>query len=115
MVAGKIKDKVNSRWIANFIALFGLIEPVLMGTLIISCIPIPEIIALLIALAALILHYFSNLMMLLYYRKITMIDPEFSRWVKVYRKTNITLQILGSVFSFRMYKLFYSGIFGLDS
>jgi len=36
VVAGKIKDKTNSRWLANFIALFSLLEPFLMVTLVIS-------------------------------------------------------------------------------
>lgn len=36
VLAGKIKDKTNSRWFANLIALFGLIEPFLIATLIIT-------------------------------------------------------------------------------
>lgn len=115
VIASKIKDRLNSRWIANFLALFGIIEPALIITLFVSCIAISRYVATIITAVALICHYILNLSMLIYFKKVTLKDAEFSRWVKVYRKTKIALACLGTIFSFRMYKLFYSGIFGIDS
>ncbi|CAI2380785.1 unnamed protein product [Moneuplotes crassus] len=115
VIAGKIKDKNHTRVIANLIALYGLVEPALMLTLFISCIFIGKMIPSILAIVALILHYCLNLTMLIRYKTSMMNDKEFSRWILVYRKTKITILILGTAGSFRAFKIFYAGLFGLDS
>ena len=115
VIAGKIKDKIQCRFIANLIALFGLVEPALMLTLFISWIIIDKYLPAILAIVALVLHYLLNLTMLIWFKTITMKDAEFSRWILVYRKTRITLWILGGAWSFRLFKIFYAGLFGLDS
>lgn len=61
------------------------------------------------------LHYCLNFTMLIKYNSSTMIDKEFSRWILVYRKTKRTILTLGTAGSFRSFKIFYGGLFGLDS
>jgi hypothetical protein len=96
VLAGKIKDKTHSRWLANFLALFGILEPFVMITLLISSAVIKEYIIAAISAGALFLHYIANMIMLIYYSKRTLTDPEYSRWVRGFRKTKITLVLLGS-------------------
>ena len=115
VIAGKIKDKAHSRFISNLIALFGLIEPFLMITFFIGCLVIKEYIPVILTLIAFGIHYSLNLTMLISFKNATMKDAEFSRWVLVYRKTKIVILVLGGIGSFRFYKIFYGGLFGLDS
>ena len=114
VIAGRIKS-ASSKWISNFIALFGMVEPGIMITMIASCIPIMEYISAILAAAALIIHYLINIIMFIYFRKVTLKDVEFARWIRSFRKTKIALSVFSILFSFRMYKLFYSAIFGLDN
>jgi hypothetical protein len=86
-----------------------------MLTLLIGCLVIGQYIAGIITAVAIILHYVANIIMLLKFKYTTMVDAEFSRWILVYRKTKISITVLGGIFSFRLFKLFYAGIFGLDS
>lgn len=114
VVASKIKDKVHSRWLANFIAFFGIVEPILFFTLLIGCAVIGEYIAAIICAVVITLHYIANFIMLLYFKKVTLNDLEFSKWSKVYRKSKIAIAVIGGVLSFRLFRLFYGGLFGLD-
>jgi hypothetical protein len=86
-----------------------------MLTLLIGCFVIGQYIAGVLTVLALILHYIANTIMLLKFKYVTLVDIEFSRWILVYRKTKICITILGGLFSFRLFKLFYAGIFGIDS
>jgi hypothetical protein len=49
------------------------------------------------------------------YRDKTKKDPEFKIWSRKYRKTCIVLPIFGLLFSFRAFKFFFSGFFGLEN
>ena len=114
VIAGRIKFAL-SKWIANFIALYGIVEPWVMLTMIVSCAPILQYISAILAAIALALYYWINTVMFIYFRKVTLKDAEFSRWIRSFRKTKIALSILSIIFSYRIFKLFYSSIFGLDN
>lgn len=63
---------------------------------------------------AFVLYILQNIGFFIFYHLKLKKDPDFEYWRKTQRKTSVVISVLGLIFSFNIYKLFYSHFFGLD-
>ena len=109
-----LKDRHRSLILANSIAFISVIEPVLICTLIFSVVWIKKYLLLIPFVLALICHIGGNIAMFVLFRKMTVPDKSFEIWSKRFGFTSKYLPIICLIWNFRLFKLFYSGFFGLD-
>jgi amino acid transporter len=115
VLAGKIKSRHHSLVFANLSALFGFIEIIFMLVFTISAFAIISWIVGLITLFALFPYIGTNIWMFFIFKKKVKNDKEYKNWTRKNRRTARFLPIISLLISFRLYKFFYSGFFGLKN
>lgn len=113
VIAGWIKDWWWSLIMANLSAFYGLIELMLFFIYFVSAFIIGKWIIGLIVLVSFFSYIACNIWMYVIWKKRVRKDLEFQNWWWKYRKTAFALPLIGLVVSFRAFKFFYSGLFGL--
>lgn len=113
-MASWLKDWARSKIMANFLALCGLMEPVLLICLIISSIIIKSYIAFVIFMLCFFTLLILNITVFVLYIKWTFKDHDFQIWASWFKFTSRVIPVVGLIWHFRILKFLYSGFFGLE-
>jgi threonine/homoserine/homoserine lactone efflux protein len=114
VLAGYLKNKRHSKIFGNMIALLSPGELILYLTIISQSLDLKEYFIGGITSIAFCFLIICNISFFLYIKRTMQADQTYVMWEKTYRTSSKIILVVGILLNFRVVKLIYSGLFGMD-
>ena len=112
VVGSYIKDKFFTKVLTCLISLIGMQEILIYAIMVCYAAAMEIWIAFILAGGGLLMLIVSNIMFYLMYKREIAKDPTFTKWCRMYPKTEKYIGIISLVVNFKTIKLLYSGFYG---
>jgi hypothetical protein len=107
-----IKDKFFTKVLTCLIALIGMEEILIYGIMVCYAAVMEKWLAFVLAAGGLGMLVVTNISFYLAYKREVAKDPTFSKWCRLYPKTERYISLLSLILNFKTIKLLYSGFYG---